>query len=148
MKRLVLMLVGFWVALGAVVAVVALQTEDGPTPAEEPPGPMTCASLQKRAERCADALADLAGEVYAHHLEGQGESELSIFAKRTLAATVAYGAIDEKKVASYCKRYWDSDLPRVRRARAQLAACFEKPGCQDFTACLRKLALQLDLASF
>lgn len=148
MKRLGLALVGFWVVLGVVVAVVALRTDDSPSPAEKSPGPMTCASLQERAERCADALADLAGKLYAEHLERQGESAFGISTKRTLAATVVYGAIGDKKVAAYCKRYRKSDRPRVRQARVGLAACFKKPGCVAFTDCLRKLARRLNFTSF
>lgn len=148
MKRLGLALVGFWIALGAVVAVVALYTDAPSSPAAEPPGPMTCASLQKRAERCADPLADLAGELFTEHLKRQGESSFGISTKGTLAATVVYGAIADKKVAAYCKRYWDSKRPRIRQARAQLAACFAKPGCQAFTVCLGEVARRLDLTSF
>ena len=46
MKRLGLALLGFWIVLGAVVAVVALYTDAPPSPAAKAPGPMTCASLQ------------------------------------------------------------------------------------------------------
>jgi len=148
MKRLGLALVGFWIVMGVVVAVVALRTEDSPGPAEKPPGPMTCASLQKRAEVCADGLADLVGDLYAEHLQRQGESPLGISTKRTLAVTVVYGAISDKKVAAYCNRYRDSDNPRIRRAQKEVTACFAKPGCQAFVDCLRKVARRLDLTGF
>lgn len=147
-KCLALALVGFWVVLGAVVVIVALTTADEPSPSHKVWGPMTCASLQARAERCADGLSDLAGDLYAEYMKQQGESAVGDSTQRFVVVTAVHGAIGDKKVAAYCKRYWDSEHPRIRQVRAQVAACFKKPGCKDFIECLRKVARQTDLTGF
>lgn len=147
MKRLGLALLAFWILLAGVVVVVALNTEDTPKPTPKPPEPMTCASLQKRAERCANGLSDLAGDLYAQYARKQGESEFVINTKVTVVVSVVFGAIGEKKIARYCKRYWDSKLPRIRQAKAGLAACFAQAGCKPFLGCLRELAQRVDFTS-
>jgi hypothetical protein len=148
MKRLGLALAGFWILLGVVVVVVAWNTHDTPEPVKESPGPMTCASMQKRAERCSDGVSDLAGELVAAHLERQGESTISAELKGTVVASMVYTAISEKKVATYCKRYWGSKIPAIRRAWAGLASCFKNPGCEGFIECLDGVARPLDLSDF
>ncbi len=148
MKRLLALLLGFWLLLATVLVVVVVFSEDTPAPKEKPPGPMTCASLQKRAERCADELADFGGELYAAHLRDQGESDFAINAKVPIAATLVFGAITDKKVAHYCKLYWKSDTKRIRQARASLAKCFARPGCEAFVDCLRSRMKRFDFTSF
>lgn len=147
MKRLGLALLAFWLVLGGVVWVVASYSEDTPKPTAKPPGPMTCASLQKRAERCAAGLSDLAGDIYTRYALAQGESEFAVNTKETVVISVVYSAIGEKKVARYCKRYWSSERPLVRQAKAGLAVCFAKPGCEPFIACVRRLAKRVDLTA-
>lgn len=147
MKRLGLALGGFWALLGGVVVLVMLYTDDTPKPLEEP-GPLTCASLQKRAEKCEDGVADLAGVLVAAYLKRQGESAFSADMKGTVVVTMVYTAISEKKVAVYCKRYWSSERPQIRQAWTKLAACFKKPGCMAFTKCLDKVARSVDLSQF
>jgi len=147
MKRILLLLIGFWALLGAVATGLVLLSDDAPAPKEKPPGPMTCASLQKRAEKCADGLAELAGHLYALHARQQGESAFAIGTKRPIVATVVYGAISEKKVARYCTRYWKSEDPRFKKAKAGLGACFVKSGCDPFVDCVRRLAERVDFTS-
>ncbi len=108
---------------------------------------MTCDSLQRRAQRCADGLADLAADLVARHMEGKGEPPLSVSAARTLAATMAYSAISEGQVAARCKRLWSSTHERVKRLRRGLEACFARTGCQAFVECVRRAADGLDLGS-
>jgi hypothetical protein len=147
MKRLGLALGGFWALLGVVVVLVAIYSDDTPKPLEKP-GPLTCASLQKRAEKCEDGVSDLAGELVAAYLKRQGESDFSADMKSTVAVTMVYNAISEKKVAAYCKRYWSSKRPHIRQAWTKLNACFNNPGCKAFTKCLDKVARSVDLSQF
>lgn len=147
MKRLGLALFGFWALLGGVVLLVALYHDDAPKPLPKP-GPLTCASLQKRAEKCEDGVSDLAGELVAAYLKRQGESDFSADMKSTVAVTYVYNAISEKKVAKYCKRYWSSERPPIRKAWTKLAACFKNPGCKAFTKCLDSVARSMDLDQF
>lgn len=147
MKRLLLALLGFWALLVGVTVLLAVYTDDAPPPKEKPPGPMTCASLQKRAEKCADGLAELGAELYAVYARAQGESEFAIGAKQPIVGTVVFGAISEKKVARYCKRLWASKDARIKKAKAGLTTCFARPGCDPFVDCVRELAKRIDFTS-
>ena len=147
MKRILLGLLTFWVLLaGALVLVVVLTEEQAPlTP--PPPGPMTCDSLQRRAQECADDLSDLAGDFLASDAKRRGLPALAIEARRTAAITVVHAAIGDRQVASYCQRYHRSRHPQVRRIFAGLRDCFRRPGCPAFTACLRDFVHRLDLGA-
>jgi hypothetical protein len=146
-KRLLLALVGFWVVLGAVLVLLVALSDAPEGTAPKPPGPLTCASLQRRAEQCADDLSALAADLVIRHTGTPGGASFGSEAKRAVVATLVQTAIAEKKVAAYCRRYWNSPRPLVRRARAALQTCFGRPGCKPFSACLRDLAARLDLGA-
>ena len=58
---------------------------------------------------------------YAVSTAQDGESGLALTARQTVVPNLVAGAIRDKKVRRYCRRYWDRGSGRIRAAKKVLA---------------------------
>jgi len=144
-KRLLIGFTIFWGLVATVVVVLLMlqQSAESENPPAAPTGPMTCQGLQRRAEQCADPLADLAAELVEKWARRTGKSGFGASAQGTVARSFVHNAIGEKKVIGYCKPYMDSKESLIVQAKAEMERCYRLAGCAPFVACLRKIGNRL-----